>query len=60
MTNEEWLENTRPDGNVDPQPELEPELPEGDYSQVEEEPVEKMNLKYLVLILKKRLKLRLL
>lgn len=41
MTNEEWLENTRPDGNVDPQPEPEPELPEGDYSQVEEEPVEK-------------------
>lgn len=41
MTNEEWLENTRPDGNVDPQPEPEPELPEGDYSQAEEEPVEK-------------------
>lgn len=43
MTNEEWLENTRPDGNVDPQPEPEPEpeLPEEDYSQVEEEPVEK-------------------
>lgn len=41
MTNEEWLENTCPDGNVDPQPEPEPELPEGDYSQAEEEPVEK-------------------
>lgn len=39
MTNEEWLENTRPDGNVDPQPEPEPELelPEEDYSQAEEE-----------------------
>lgn len=31
MTNEEWLEKTRPDGNVDPQPEPEPELPEEDY-----------------------------
>lgn len=41
MTNEEWAEGTRPDGNVDPQPEPEPELPEGDYSQAEEEPVEK-------------------
>ena len=37
MTNEEWAEGTRPDGNVDPQPEPEPELPEGDYSQAEEE-----------------------
>ena len=41
MTNEEWLDSTRPDGNVDQEPEPEPELPEGDYSQVEEEPVEK-------------------
>lgn len=41
MTNEEWLENTRPDGNVDPQPEPEPELPEEDYYIPEEEPEEK-------------------
>lgn len=37
MTNAEWVESTRPDGNVDPQPEPEPELPEEDYSQAEEE-----------------------
>lgn len=37
MTNAEWVESTRPEGNVDPQPEPEPELPEGDYSQAEEE-----------------------
>lgn len=41
MTNEEWAESTRPDGNVDPQPEPEPELPEGDYSQAEEKKEEK-------------------
>ena len=41
MTNEEWLEKTRPDGNVDPQPEPEPELPEEDYYIPEEEPEEK-------------------
>lgn len=36
MTNEEWLEKTRPDGNFDPQPELEPELPEENYYQTED------------------------
>lgn len=38
MTNEEWMESTRPDGNVDPQPEPEPEMPEEDYPNPEEEP----------------------
>lgn len=41
MTNEEWMASTRPDGNVDPQPESESGLPEGGYSTPEKEGDEK-------------------